>query len=154
MKNLKKTKGFTLIEILIVLAIAIIILSIGIPTFIRGKKNAALKTQALTLKADLELTRTIAKAKSANARLDFDSPSNNSGSYTVKEPDGTVKRRVTFDQGVTADFSALTGTGNLEFRGNGSCVKNGNITVKCTGGTTKTITINISSATGRVKLTE
>ncbi len=55
--NPAATRGFTLLEILVVLAIVSFFLVIGVPTFIRGKDAADLKSQSRSLQAILISSR-------------------------------------------------------------------------------------------------
>lgn len=66
-------RGFTLIEILVVLAILGILLGLGIWSYTRWARTAEVRAAAAQLSADLNRVRTTAQRSSANASLRFDS---------------------------------------------------------------------------------
>lgn len=65
----KETSGFTLIEILVVLAILAITMSIIQPQFSQSTNNSQLKAAALLLAADLRITRSKAVSKQQSTQL-------------------------------------------------------------------------------------
>lgn len=66
-------RGFTLIEILVVLAILGIVLALGFSGYTRWARNVEVRAAAAQLSADLNRVRTTAQRSSANSSLRFDS---------------------------------------------------------------------------------
>jgi len=56
-KQAKKSKGFTLLELMITLAVASILLSIGVPSFVDFIQNGRMSAQTNELNASLSLAR-------------------------------------------------------------------------------------------------
>jgi prepilin-type N-terminal cleavage/methylation domain-containing protein len=153
--NIAKTKksGFSLIEIIVVIALLAILLAIGMPQMMQGKITAAVRADANELKADLELMKSYAKAGSGPARLEWIAPQNHSPGYSIKDPAGNVRKTKTFDGKVYGDFSGWSGS-YLEVRSNGSFANNADLQVKPTGGASKYFTISIVGLTGMIKQEE
>lgn len=74
--------GFTLIEILVVLAVLGILLALGISSYLRWARNAEVQAAAAQLAADLNRVRITAQRSSRDAQLRFDSPQ----TYTLLLP--------------------------------------------------------------------
>ena len=75
-------RGFTLIEVVIVLVLLAIVAAIALPSFQRLVVNSPLKTAARDLMAEIALQKEISISKSTQCRLVLDV---NGGSYEVQE---------------------------------------------------------------------
>lgn len=119
---MKRFLGFTLIELMITLALAAIILSLGIPSFRNVIQNNRAATQSNELVAALGLARSEAVRRGANVRL---CPSTNQATCTggnnwangwialVELPAGQPPIRV---WRALAGGSTLTGPTEVSFR--------------------------------------
>jgi type IV pilus assembly protein PilA len=89
-------RGFTLIEMLIVIAVLGIILAVGLTTFARESRVSAVRQQAIELQSDLESLRSNAIRYNADATFEILSTT----SYRLTLPTGdavTPTRQVTRD---------------------------------------------------------
>ncbi len=75
--NGKGNSGFTLLELMVVLAIIIIMVGIVAPTFIRWLPNMRLKSAARDLYSDLQQARVIAVNSNKTVAVKFDVVNNN-----------------------------------------------------------------------------
>ncbi len=155
-KGFSDRKGFSLLEIMVVIGILAIILGIGIPYFLRGKARQQLKVAAANFKGDLDFARSLAKS---SGRQDGDSGNDvevyfiGSGSdktgYEVRNTEGRAERAATFENGITANIQNITTP--LQFKGNGSISTSGTIVIKSSN-VGDTWTVTLVSSTGLVKL--
>ena len=91
----RKNKGFSLIELIIVLAILGTVAAIAAPNFTRYRDNANLKEAARDISSDIQLYKQRAVAENVRYRITFNSGANN---YVVQ-------RETTLNAG---NFSANT----------------------------------------------
>ncbi|MCE1246292.1 MAG: GspH/FimT family protein [Firmicutes bacterium] len=148
-----RTKGFSYIEVTIVIAIAAIMLAIGIPFFLKGRANAKVRTSANEFKAALDLARSEAKSTGADITVEFIGSLTSSTGYNLKEASGRVLKTDSFTGSEFIDASGLTGTSPLKFSSNGTTSQEGSILVK-SGNTDKYFSITIVKTTGLVKIEE
>ena len=73
----RKNKGFSLIELIIVMAIMGIMAAIAAPNFIRYRDNANLREAARDISSDLQLYKQRAIAENVRYRITFNSGANN-----------------------------------------------------------------------------
>ncbi len=152
--NRMKSKGFSLLEMLAVIALLAILFSIGIPSFMRGRINATAREEARELLADLQLAQSYAKTAGSTAKLEWDNPKSESPGYRVLDNDGVVRKKKTFESRIYADFSGWPGT-SVEFYGNGSASHEGSIQVKVRGAEgQKRFDYSIVKATGLINFKE
>ena len=135
----KKQKGFSLIELLVVMAIITILLSIVIPGFVKMGPGRRLKSAARDVVSDIQLAKTQALRDRRTYSILFDS-----AGYTVMK-DGNVKKTVRisdypgvqFGSGygkVTGiDFGAEDTIDGVTFNGN-IITFNANSTIDAVGG--------------------
>jgi len=145
-------KGFSLIEIIIVISILAVILAIGMPYFFKSKANTQLRNTARELKITLEMTRSEAKADGANVGIEFVGTDNQISGHKVKDETGRVIKSVTFPDGVTGDITGLTST-PLEFKSNGSITTDGTIVIRSSK-SNKYFTLTLVKTTGLVTIDE
>ena len=84
--NKKKVLGFTLVELMITIAIVGILASMAVPSFQKMIERNRLKEVAEGLKSDLMWMRTEAIKQSCDLKIDFD---NAVWDYTIYQPDAT-----------------------------------------------------------------
>ena len=150
---MKRFLGFTLIELMITLALAAIILSLGIPSFRNVIQNNRAATQSNELVAALGLARSEAVRRGANVRL---CPSTNQATCTggnnwangwialVELPAGQPPIRV---WRALAGGSTLTGPADVRFRPMGDIVAASAFEHRvpgCTGDQGRNITVNLA----------
>ena len=85
MINKKQGVGFTLIELMITVAIAGILASLAVPSFSKMIERNRLKEAAEGLKSDLQWMRTESIKQSCNLQADFD---NTAWNYEIYLPAG------------------------------------------------------------------
>lgn len=150
----KNKKAFSMIEILLVLVLLAILMAIGIPNMMQGKVNATAREEAMEIKADLELVKSLAKSTGGDAQLQWNTPRAKSTGYRIVDKDGVVKKIKTFDTKVYADFSGWPGS-SVEFHNNGSLEYNGSFQVKINGtSNNRRFDFTLNKATGLIKMVE
>lgn len=152
-KNILGSKGFTLIEIIIVLVLLAIVAAIALPTFQRLVVNSPLKTAARDLMAEFALgkERAIAESRQYRIILDVDN-----GSYDIQQCQNTgstcsswsslqVKNLNRYANDITFDSGSTT-VNSYVFQTRGT-VTNGTIVLRNNRNSTATIRINIAGRT-------
>ena len=149
-------KGFTLIEVLTVLAIFGILTAISVPTFSGLQTHIRLQTACRELATDLRRTRDMALFKQTEYRISFDSPDRayNLPWNTKKRPERIVFGYAPDVQGPPSDPQPLSDPDGIYFFQNRSQFHpNGSNSLGTlyltTGRETMAITLAI---TGRVKI--
>jgi type IV fimbrial biogenesis protein FimT len=134
----RKSRGFTLIEMMVAVAIAIILIAIAAPAFNDQIGRRRLEGAANELSADLQYART--QAVSDNRDVSFQTTS--TSAYTITSSTGqsyksvTVPQGVSITSGVTINFLPLRGCTNAT----------------CTAADAS-ITVTSSQASGSLRLT-
>lgn len=152
-KNKINTRGFTLIEIIIVLVLLAIVAVIALPTFQRLVVNSPLKTATRDLMAEIALQKERAIAESRQYRIVLDV---NGNSYDIQQCANTgsicnswnsiqVKNLNRYANDISFDTGGTTVT-NYIFQTRGT-VTNGTIVLRNSRNSTATITINIAGRT-------
>src|SRR3990172_13433210 len=83
---MKKEKGFTLVELLVAIAIVTFIASLGIPQIIQFGSNYQVKSAATDLLQNMKLARAMAIKESRDYLIVFDT--NNNRYYVGHDGDG------------------------------------------------------------------
>jgi len=151
---MKTNKGFSLVELIIVIAIIGIVMAIASPSFYKYRQNTNLKEATRNLSGDISLYRQTAIAQNVRYRIVFNQPANtytiqrenpaNSGTYvnvTAKSP-ALVSSSVTIMGGANSpSFSGGTAYVTIQPRGTMSA---GTVSLLHTGRlSTSTITTNL-----------
>lgn len=143
-----QARGFSLIELIIVIAILGIVATISVPQYQRYRDNANLKTAAREVAADIFATRQNAVSESFDSyRLTFNAGSN---SYSLSRTDtGEViwtKTLASFGNGLAFGSVNFSGGSVVSFQRRGT-VSMGSLTITNAIGSTATITVNITGRT-------
>jgi prepilin-type N-terminal cleavage/methylation domain-containing protein len=152
---MKKTgipKGFTLVEVLIVMSLIMIMASFAIPAYQHYTINSGMKTVAREIIADIINARQSAIARNVRYRLTFNTASNN---YMLarKDADPAVtysnvwpgpKNLNDFGKGVVFQNVNLNGGSILYFERRGTLTNPGTITLKNSVNSTATITAQMT----------
>jgi type IV fimbrial biogenesis protein FimT len=108
--------GFTLIETMVTLAIAVILITVAVPSFLTFIQNARLSSQASDLTTAMMYARSEAVARNQQVTIgSTDNTANWGGGYQVKLQDGTVLRAYSALSG----GNHLTGPASLVFNSSG-----------------------------------
>lgn len=154
---MRQDKGFTLMEMLVVLAVVAMLLGVSIPFFASFTKGAKLKTAASDLTAILNTARSFAITYRQNYSVVFDSSSaphsyyivDNSGQVYGKKynlPSGTKFSRPSSPEQATtfeADRAVFTSTGGLSGSSGSVWVADKKQDFR---------RVNVSNTTGRVRI--
>lgn len=146
-----ESRGFTLIEVIIVLVLLAIVAAIALPTFQRLVVNSPLKTAARDLMAEIALQKERAIAESRQYRIVLDL---NNSSYDIQQCQNTgstcgnwnsiqVKNLNRYANDIAFQSASQT---NLVFQTRGT-VSMGTIVLTNSRNSTATIRINIAGRT-------
>lgn len=106
-----RQRGLTLIELMVALAVAVVLLSVAVPSFFQSTARARLEGAVNELAVDLQYARSEAVRERAAVVLLVAA---NGGSYTIRNPSATLKTvtlpaGVTLTSGATVSYDALRG---------------------------------------------
>ncbi len=143
---MKDERGFSLIELIIVMAILGVLLGIAAYSWSRYVENARLKTAVREVMVDLEFARERAKTENVTYTVTF---TDRSPTYTISNGTTTQTKSLSaIGTNIAVESTSFTGN-QVKFFPRGT-VTMGNIVIKNQRGSTGTITINI---TGRMYVT-
>ena len=148
MKNTDTPKGFTLVELMIVLALITIITSISIQAWQHYRINTNLRTASREIMADIINTkqRTISEKKPTSYSITFDKD-NNSYSLSRTDTSGTVtlwtKSPASSGTGIIIQNVDFSGGSVINFQRRGT-VTFGTITLKNSINSTAAVTTQIT----------
>ena len=103
--NRMRTRGFTLIELMVAVSIGVLLLVMAIPAYTRWMADAQTLNAAETVAAGLRVAYSEAIKRNTNVEFTFDKSASTRG-WTVKLLDGTLIKDDTFRAG--ADQTVLT----------------------------------------------
>ena len=106
-----RQRGFTLIELMVALAVAVVLLSTALPSFFESTARSRLQGAVNELSIDLQYARSQAVRERAAVALTVAS---DGASYTITDASSTLKtvtlpRGVTLAANTTVSFDALRG---------------------------------------------
>jgi len=147
MKRICIPTGFSLVELLVVIALISIVSAFAVPTWQRYAAKTDLKTAAREVMADLSNTKQRAVEENLDVyRLTFNVVGN---SYVLSRTDtGTVwtKSVASFGNGISINSVNFSGGSIISFQKRGT-VSMGNMTLRNGLGSTATITVNSAGRT-------
>ncbi len=141
-KRNSKARGFTVIELIITMALLAVLILIAIPSFHRISVNGNLKTAARDLIADFNFLREKAMAENTQFDLTFNVGSN---SYTVVPASGLPNGGKS-PASIASDIYLTPGT-PVTFLTRGTLSQAGSVALTNSRGSTATITYNLSGRT-------
>jgi type IV fimbrial biogenesis protein FimT len=152
MKGMKKLRGFTLIELMITLAVMAILITAALPSFNEFIKNNRLTTQANDFIAAMNLARSEAIKRGASINISSTSGDGNwSGGWRITDTGGNIIR---ITQALTGNstLTSTNGVAQFQYRADG-LINTPDTLSLCDdrgGETGRTITIN---TVGRASVT-
>jgi len=173
MKDPKNTaaanKGFTLIEVVVVLAIAVTVVGIALPSYVTWRQSVEFRTSARSIAAALRDARSRAILSNFQHRIEFETapaPVGATGRYRMTQGDraansgtwNTVLDWTTMPPSVTLNLMNLSvnpGNNSIDFNPSGTAnltvgVTNADIQIRDTTALTR-FTVEVSN-TGRVRI--
>ncbi|MHC9541597.1 MAG: Tfp pilus assembly protein FimT/FimU [Vulcanimicrobiota bacterium] len=153
--NSGKIRGFTLIEIIVVLAILSTVIALTLFSFQKSKINNTIRLASRQLLSDMEYAKSIAEKNAQSSSLVF---SNSPKSYAIMDESSRILKKVTLDSAITwSAYSYTVSTyescSTVTFYSNSSASSNYTVSLnndKCP----KNFTLSIRKATGSAKLSE
>lgn len=144
---LKKVKGLTLIELMVVIAVAAILAAVSIPSFYKIIERQQLRQAAEALKSDMQLARTEAIKRSADIIVVRNTGTDGSWCYgastvtcdctetVTTEADYCSIYRVTGEQYNSTDISSVSANTTFGFRRgtantSNTCIQTTNFSLK------------------------
>jgi type IV fimbrial biogenesis protein FimT len=151
---MQKNFGFSLIELLVIIAILAVLSSLGTPAFLQWRSNAKLRDAVSSLRGDLEMAKLRAIRENEFVTVIF-----NNNNYLVFIDDGAgaggvaenwirdgnemILRNRQMPAGVSIDLATTTFVSNrTRFNGQGRVANQGVVTVVNTSGNQRTIDMN------------
>jgi prepilin-type N-terminal cleavage/methylation domain-containing protein len=122
--------GFTLIELMIVIAVFSILLGVAVPFVADHLRKVSLQNAAYQISGDLYITRSQAIRSQANCLIDFNTPGINQ--YTLTTPNRTIdlsdyRGNVTFTANPDAATPTAVFSNNITFTSRGFCLPAGQV---------------------------
>lgn len=148
MKRTRTAGGFSLVELIIAVALVVIVSAIAVPQFQQYSNNANLKTAAREVMGDFSNVKQRAIEENLNVyQITFDVAGN---SYALSRSDTGVtewtKSPASFGSGIRLNAANFGGDTVVSFQRRGT-VSMGSLTMVNSKGSTATITVNITGRT-------
>ena len=145
--TLLRPRGFTIIELMVVVAVAGILLAVAVPSFTAATARARLEGAANELSVDLQYTRNEAIRRRTSAALSVDA---NGNGYTLTYFDPTSASNINFKTVTMPATVTVTGNATVQFTSLRGLAAAQTIDASSTQ-TTATLRV-ATNATGRVQL--
>jgi len=154
---INKKNGFTLIELIITVALFVIFSGIGVLAIQGYTLNKNLKTAARDIASDISNCRQRAVSENVNYRITFTVDASNPSNYIIEQDDGAGNFN-TISTKSPSNFGADVRITNAAFFGGGTTVniftrgtvQSGNVQLRNSKGSTATVRVN---QTGRTYVT-
>ena len=153
----KNRRSFTLIEMLVVLAVIVLILGVSVPFFASFSKGAKLKTVASDVSEILNSARSLAITNRKNYSVVFDFIDYPHSYYIIDEKDQLFGKRyylpssIRFHRPNNPDSPTTFSSAKATFSSTGGLIGNsGSVWIADTKGGFRCVTV--SNTTGRVKI--
>ncbi len=127
MKMMKKTHGFTLMEMMMIVAIISISAAVSGFTFGRMLPDMRVKAAANEIKSDLNLARLKAVRENNDVSIDFSRDDGYEIYVTNPDDSTTLLKTVTYPDGVLATAMAFGGDAVVSFDGRGLPKETGHV---------------------------
>lgn len=158
---MEQEKGFTLIELIVTIALIAIISTIAVPSFIRQRNDGQLRSTASTLRGDMEIARYRAMRETASAAVLFradgysifidDGSGGGIPDNWVQDGDERLLCNRSFRGGIAIDMASVTFQDNrTRFTARGHIGIGGGLdVVNSAGGRT---TVNMNNRFGKIAI--
>ncbi|HTY02511.1 MAG TPA: GspH/FimT family pseudopilin [Rhodocyclaceae bacterium] len=147
------SRGFTLVELMVTIAILAVLMALGAPQFKAWLQNTQVRTATESIQNGLQLAR--AEAVRRNCNVEFVVNADTSWSVTAKPPSGDVpvQSRTANEGSSSSVTAALTGSTKATFDGLGRVVNAGPLTaVTVTSSvTSQSMTVEVGTG-GQIRL--
>ena len=145
--KIKNTAGFTLIEVMVCIAIIAVLAAVAIPAGMSWRRNAQFNSAVRDVKGNMELTRMFAIRSNLQADVDFVNGANTFNTVRRSRNGGLVQTNTQVHQlppGITiANPNFFGGGATLQFNNRGMAT-NGTVTLNGPNGLTRDIVVTVT----------
>ena len=156
---MKSSKGFSLLEMIIIIAVIAILVTLAVPSMVGQRQNAILKDTVSMIRGDLEMARSWAIRENACVPVIFSADGytvfvdNGSGGGVaknwVRDGDERILCNRKLPAGTQIDLTQTTFTAHrTRFNGKGYSANNGILTLLSASG--KSATVDMNNRFGRI----
>jgi type II secretory pathway pseudopilin PulG len=156
MKILKSKRGFTIVELIVAMAIMMVILGVAIPTILGGTSKTALKRAARDVTVELKAARQLAISRNMQFRLNFllGTTDTIDREYRVNTSSAwqADPARARIEMSSRVNITAPAGSFTVIFNPNGSASAATNICIQNVSDAADKREVKIYNITGRVEI--
>jgi len=153
--NSEKIHGFTLIEIIVVLAILSTVIALTLFSFQKSRINSTIRLASRQLLSDMEYAKSIAEKNAQSSSIVFYTSPN---SYAIMDESSNILKKVNIDSAITWSaysytVSAYEACSTVTFYSNSTASSNYTVSLsndRCP----RNFTLSIRKATGSSRLSE